>query len=73
MKNQRGRAAVERERRGCHAAEADRDQVLHAAGIGFVQEFDRMAAELVRLPACLRRTRDLGAQRLPLGAAFVSG
>ena len=72
-RHDRGRAAIEGERRLGHAAEADRDQFCDAAFVGLAQKLDRIAPILGRLPTALRGARRRGAQRLPCGAPLVRG
>ena len=63
-RHDRGRAAIEGERRLGHAAEADRDQFRDAAFVGLAQKLDRIAPILGRLPAAVRGARRRVAQRL---------
>ena len=72
-RHDRGRAAIEGERRLRHAPEAYRDQLRNPAFIGLVQKLDRIAPVLGRLPAALRCARRGVAQRLARGAPFVGG
>ena len=69
--HQRGRAAVERERRRRHASEANRDQVLEPARIRFAEQFDRIAAAIGRPPSRMRLARRGLAPRLAMRAALA--
>ena len=70
-RHDRSRAAIEGERRLRHTPEADRDKLRNPAFIGLLQERDRIAPVLGRLPAAMRGARGGVAQRLPRGAPFV--
>ena len=72
-RHDRGRAAIEGERRLGHAGEADRDQFRDAAFVGLAQKLDRIAPILGRLPAAMRGARRRVAQRLACGAPLVCG
>ena len=70
-RHDRGRAAIEGERRLGHATEADRNQFWDAAFVGLAQKLDRIAPILGRLPAAMRGARRRVAQRLARGAPLV--
>ena len=72
-RHDRGRAAIEGERRLGHAPEADRDQLRDSAFVGLAQKLDRIAPILGRLPAAMRGARRRVAQRLARGAPLVCG
>ena len=68
-RHDRGRAAVEGERRLHHAAVADRHELRHPARVRLVQEVDDVPPALGRLPVTVRLARDRLAQRLALAYA----
>ena len=72
-RHDRGRAAIEGERRLGHTREADRDQFRDSTFVGLAQKLDRIAPILGRLPAAMRVARRCVAQRLARGAALVCG
>ena len=70
-RHERGCAAIKRERRLGHAAEADWDQLQDSAFVGLAQKLDRIAPIVGRLPTAMRSSRGRVAQRLACGASLV--
>ncbi len=72
-RHDRGRPAIEGERRLGHASEANWDQRRDSALVGLAQKLDRIAPILGRLPTAMRGSRRRIAQRLACGAPLVRG
>ena len=71
--HQRGRAAVERERRDEHAPVADRHEFGHAGLRLLLEQDDRIRPVRRRLPLAVRRVADLGPRGLAARGALVRG